>query len=261
MQSTNSSARWKRWFRPGRLVPLLTILGAATVLVLSLLKVFQLDLPDEVIIALLALLAIDALTERLGLLENIEVKLAGLSVGQALRKRADIPPIEEQALYGSEICIAAISAISVVVRYQSVFESKLRAGCNVRVILLDPSSPALQTWNLLGKTPVDSDIRSALEYFKGFSQVEGARGKCEVRLLNVFLPFSMLAVDPQEDSGSMVIEYHAYKMPFNERPHVFLTQRGDPWWFAYYKQQFEKAWSDARVWMGDLSTPTLQVEE
>jgi len=50
------------------------------VLVLSLIQVVTLSLAEGIIIALLGLLAIDGLTERINLLEKIETKLSGLSI-------------------------------------------------------------------------------------------------------------------------------------------------------------------------------------
>jgi len=177
MQSTNSPSRWKRWFRPSRLIPLLTILGAGTAIILSSLKVLRLDTSEEIVIALLALLAGDALSERLGLLENIEARLNSLPVRRGLVTKADIPSVEAQAYYTSEICIVAISAISLLIRNQGFMESKLKRGCNMRIILLDPDSPSFQTWSLLCRPPIESDIRSALNYLTAFSQIDGAKGR------------------------------------------------------------------------------------
>jgi membrane protein implicated in regulation of membrane protease activity len=57
MNPTNSSLHWKQWIKPNRLIPLLTILGAGTAIVLSLLGVIKLSVAENIIIALLALLA------------------------------------------------------------------------------------------------------------------------------------------------------------------------------------------------------------
>ena len=65
MNNISPFLRWKQWIKPNRLVPLLTILGAGTVLTLSLLGAIAFNLFENITIALLALLAVDALTERL----------------------------------------------------------------------------------------------------------------------------------------------------------------------------------------------------
>jgi hypothetical protein len=246
MRSNISQPLHKQWFKPSRLIPLLTILGAGAAIVLSLLNILALSLAEDIIIALLALLAVDALIERLSLLEKIEAKLGGLLVGQTLRKRDRLPPVEEQASHASEICVAAMSGIALISRHYGFFEKKLKSGCSIRIILLNPACSALQTLDLLSKVPVArTDTTSSLEYLRGLLQLHGTNGRCNIRLSNVFLPFSLFAVDLSKESGSMVIEFLTYRMPFSERPHIFLTQAESPYWFDFYKQRFEQAWSDA----------------
>lgn len=63
----------------GRLIPLVTASAALGIGLMSSVGYVQLSLADEAIIALLALLAIDALGERLSMLEQINKKLDGLS--------------------------------------------------------------------------------------------------------------------------------------------------------------------------------------
>jgi len=66
----------------GRLVPLASAAVASIVEFLSSIDYIQLRVADAVIIGLLALLALDALSERLGLLEQINAKLKNLSETQ-----------------------------------------------------------------------------------------------------------------------------------------------------------------------------------
>lgn len=249
MVENKSQSKWKPWLRPSRIIPTLTIWGAGTAIVLSFLKAINLSIAEEIVIALLALLAADALSERVNLLERLEAKLSKLSIGQTLRRRGETHFLEEYGGNASEICIIAVSGISLAMRHLSFFENRINDGCKIRIILLDPSCPSLQTWNLMMKvTTTASDIKSSLEVFK--SLMQHAKGKCEIRLLNVFLPFSIVATDLAKDSGAMIIEYHAYKIGLGDRPHVLLTPRDIPYWFSFYREQFERAWIDAVSWVG-----------
>jgi hypothetical protein len=63
----------------GKFVPLVSAAVASIVEFLFSLDYIQLRVADAVIIGLLALLALDALSERLGLLEQINAKLKRLS--------------------------------------------------------------------------------------------------------------------------------------------------------------------------------------
>lgn len=249
MNSANSPSRWRQWFRPSRLVPLLTILGAGVAITLSLLNVIQLRVAEDIIIALLALLAVDALTERLTILERLSTRLSHLPLGHTLRKRTDILAPVEHAQHASEICILVVHGTSVIPPYSGFYKKKLQAGCSFRVILLDPTVPALETWHLLtGHRDSDHIIGTTLQALRELVELPEARGSCEVRLSQVYLPFSIFAANLTKETGSMNVEYHAYRRSIDERPHVHLTARDNPYWFEYYKQQFEDAWSDATPW-------------
>lgn len=250
MNSANSLSWWIRWIKPSRLIPLLTILGAGTAIILSLFGITGLSVAENIILALLALLAVDALTERISILEKIETRLSSLSGGQQLRTQAEIPSVEKHAGYASEICVIAISAASLLLRNIPFFEKMVKNGCKMRVILLNPNSSSLQTLNLLdGGFTTKSDINKTLTILKDFAQIEGVKDRCEIHLSEVFLPFSMFAVDLQKESGSMVITFLNYRTSstFRERPNIFLT-RSDTEWFNYYREQFEQAWSKTTLW-------------
>ncbi|MCB0208408.1 MAG: hypothetical protein KDJ52_03740 [Anaerolineae bacterium] len=228
----------------------MTICGAGIALVLSLIGVLNLSVAEEIIIALLALIAIDALNERLNLLERLEAKLNNLPSGQKLRSRADIltPPVH--AKNASEICILVIHGSSVIVSNMGFFEDKIKNGCKIRFILLNPDSPSIQTWNLRSKfSDATPYIKSSMEQLQQLMLLPEVGKRCEVRLAEVFMPFSLFAIDLSKRSGSMIVEYAGYKLPIDERPHVHLTVTDSPYWFEYYRQQFEKVWSEATIWM------------
>jgi hypothetical protein len=50
MPPTDLTPKWKRWIKPGRLIPSLTILGAGSVGVLSYLGIVVLSIPESIII-------------------------------------------------------------------------------------------------------------------------------------------------------------------------------------------------------------------
>lgn len=141
-----------RLFRLNRVIPLLTILGASVSITLPLFTGIKLSTAENIIIALLGLLAIDALTERLSVLEKIETKLSNLSVKQALKPRSQMISVEDQAANATDIGIVAISGVSLGYRHVDFFEKKLKQGCKIRIILLDPDSPAVPTWKIQSKT-------------------------------------------------------------------------------------------------------------
>jgi hypothetical protein len=181
MPPTDLTPKWKRWIKPGRLIPSLTILGAGSVGVLSYLGIVVLSIPESIIIALLGLLAVDAFVERIDILERIENKLSRARVGEPLKRRVDLLPIREEATNASEICIIAVAATTLITYHHNFFESLIRNGCKIRIILLNPDGVSLQTWNLQSKIPRSQEyIRTSLESLKKLVQLSKVKGKCEV---------------------------------------------------------------------------------
>jgi len=136
MQQTGSQRTWKHWLKISRLVPLMTIVVAGGVGILALLGRFQASLAEGIIITILALLAVDALTERLSLLEKIESQLGSFVSTECLRDRSQLPSPQERAQTASEIAVVAVSAISLMVPYLGFFEQKMIEGCKLRFVLL-----------------------------------------------------------------------------------------------------------------------------
>lgn len=249
MQASSQQPRWKQWFKVSRLIPSLTILGAGASTVSSVFGLVKLTIPETIIIALLALLAVDSLVERISLLERLENKIGSLASSQPLKRRASLPKPPDYARHASEICVLGVSAHYVISQFTSFYESKLRGGCNLRIILLDPSGPSLETWKLQSQSNLTpGHIEGTSDVLKSLSQTPGVKGKCEVRLSEALYPFSMFAIDLEKRSGSMVIEFYSYKVHIDDRLHIQLTDSANPDWFDYYKQQFERAWTDSTVW-------------
>lgn len=249
MDSIKSSL--KKWLKLSRIVPLFTILGAGIALVLSLLGELELETSVNIIIALLILIALDALTERISLLEKIDTQLRRISAGEDLKKRSGMISFEEQAGHASEIYLIAVSAVALSTRLAGFFEYRLKQGCNINIVLVDPEAESLQAWELQNSlSNIKNDIEVALNHFRRIAGQKTA-GKCKIKLSNVFFPYSLFGVDIEEDKGTMVVEFHTYKTPPSDRPHVFLTAKDHPYWFNFYRSQIKEIWSSSK----EISSP------
>jgi hypothetical protein len=230
-------------------IPLLTLLVAGAAGFLNVVGIVPMSPVEGIIVALLALLAVDALSERLSILEKIETKLSAFSREGELRDRSQLLLPEQMAQTASDIALIAVSGYAVIGSHLSFFEKKIEEGCKIRIILLDPKSPSLQTWNLLCKvTTTERDILTSLDHLRGLMELERAQGRCEVRLSEVYAPFGIFAVNPSKDTGVMIVEFHTYRMTFESRPHVFLSRTQNRQWFDFYVGQFEQMWIDSGKW-------------
>lgn len=170
-----------------------------------------------------------------------------------LRTRDELPYLPVAAAGASEILVCAISGVSIIAPLSHFWETILCKGCNLRILLLDPESSAVATWETLGRFAfAATDVRRSLDNLHEIRRQVGSKGisptRCVIRLSETYLPCSMIIVDPGREGGWMLVEYHAYKAALGERPHILLRRDKDPHWFEFYKSQFEKLWDASPEW-------------
>ncbi len=234
----------QNWFKLGRIVPLVTALAAGLALAGSMIGLIQLSLAEGIIIALLALLTIDTLTERVGILESIEDKLSKIDVPPKLLTKSGLPTVEDQAKTASVITIVGVSSTPLVAGHIDFFEKKIREGCTIQALLLMPNSPTLEHLNKRNNMQTEaSAIERTLHMLGQLNQAPDKRGKCEIRLSEGFLPFSSFATDIETRSGSIVIAFHNYKTSI-DRPNLMIYGDSDPLWYDFFAQQLKSAWDD-----------------
>jgi hypothetical protein len=245
MHPHESKARWKRWLRPGRLVPLVTILGAGATIVLDLFRIVELSTAEEVIIALLALLAIDALTERIGVLERIESKLR--VGGVRLQDRNSFAEsLEKRWARASEVCLLASNLVGIVTHYRDLMAERAKEGCRFRMIILDPEFLDLDglpvSWYGSGRK---ESLQYAIHTIDRIRRRVG-RDRVEVRYTAFPSPYSLLMIDPGTASGEVQVELYTHGRNTQERPHFVLTQDTDSYWYDFFRREFELVWESSR---------------
>lgn len=158
------------------------------------------------------------------------------------RDRSELINVREMAENASEIWACGVTLISLLTVENFFLEQKLRLGCSLRFLLLDPGCSAMEMWHEGRRfsTPADSD--SCLRLLAGLAKSSGNPDSCEVRLSKMFPPFSLVISDPHGSEGAMNLELLAFKMPLAARPHIHLRRKHDPRWFDFFVSQFEELW-------------------
>jgi hypothetical protein len=245
VHSDNSRARWKRWLRPSRLVPLVTIVGAGATIVLDFLRIVELSTAEEVIIALLALLAIDALTERISVLERIENKLRGRGV--RLRDRNSFAePLERRLASASEVCLVGVNLVGIISHHRDLMTARAKEGCRFRIVTLDPEflnlSSLPYSWYGSGRK---ESLRYAMHSIERIIRKTG-EDRVELRLARFPPPYSLLMIDPGRASGEVQVELYTHGRSTQERPHFILTRDIDSYWYDFFRREFELVWESSR---------------
>ncbi|GAA1613392.1 hypothetical protein GCM10009733_006850 [Nonomuraea maheshkhaliensis] len=76
-----------------------------------------------------------------------------------------------------------------------------------------------------------------------------AKGRLQVRLTDMFPPYSLFSVDPDTKHGTAVVEFQNSQAAMDSRPHVVLRKPQDSGWVDYYAAEFELNWARAKRWV------------
>jgi len=248
----------RRLFSLRNLVPALVILGAV---IGSLgLTPFGLKFNDQqVILALLGFLAIDALIERLDILTSIEknVKEIQRSVGsksnasQFFKKRSALPRMEQ--LIGTakdEIWISGVS-LGTMVNIHWVFAEKIKQGCKIRFLAFDPDgeacSQAAKYYNW--KSP-DDILRLIKHNLSTLAQIpnQGSGNRLQIRVIDQVLSSGFFIVDPKKDNAQMIVQMYMYHTDSLTSPVFELSKKEDSAWFSIFLDQFQTVWDNASTY-------------
>ncbi len=225
----------------------ITVIVAIGLAIANVLNFASEELIAPITLAVLGLLAISNLINRhhFGIQLN---ELKGIST-PLLKNRSELPSLYDCGQSASEIVIIGMTLIGVINPYLDFFEQKMRDGCKLRFLLLDPESPATEIFGKISKIPIKSDIRQALRILEHLMKMEQeTKGKCEVRLSDVFLSYGLAAFDPDKEIGFLNLETYTYKTAVGERPFIELKRNRNREWFKFYQSQYEQLWLDSNIW-------------
>jgi hypothetical protein len=127
----------------------------------------------------------------------------------------------------------------------------------VRVVILDPAADSavrFATMQLDDADSLDSPtqlFRAALQATIGQLQRMAGRqlrGSFEYRLLDYSPGFSLVAINPAGRDGVVIVEFHGFHSQVTSaRMHIELTRSASEQWYAYWLDQFERIWREARA--------------
>jgi hypothetical protein len=254
---------WKQWLKLSRLIPLITVIGAGITIVLSFLGTITLTEAEQIIIALLLLLAADALTERLSILERIELNLGKQKHYIQIESRSEFSaPFDLRLQTAQEVWLLGKNLIGVTSSYHSFFGDKARGGCNLRFLITDPdfymNNDSPESWHGTGSKTGRRNSEIALENFRRIMQTAGPSGvdKVQIGYLPFPPPYSLLITDPEESRCKVQLEFYTWERKPHKRPHFVLTRDIDEFWVNYFIEEFKIAWSSARKYEISPKTPS-----
>lgn len=219
-------------------------------IILILLNLLGINLKEKLftlILAFLVLLSISLLVNRYRL-ENIERKLSQKTDGILKRKFPD-EHVEDLAK-ADEILLIGVSLSRTIRSNLSLFDQRLQQGASIKVLLVDPLSPAADI--AASRLPVgvniertQTDIQNSLLSLKSIAK---DRDCLEVRVINNPMSFGGMWLDTGASKGIIYLEQYSFKMQDEDVPKLVLHPE-DGFWYSFYAKQAQTLWENANSYI------------
>ena len=240
-----------------------TILLAIVVGILGVVGNVRFEIISAAILATLGLLAnsllasrrsTDKLAERLTALESIRSDIASIGKGQlALEKffltREQLPSFEEQLTDAQSIDICGMSLLAVATRHRGILLDKVRRGCKIRLLLLNPRNESLMQMiapfisSLTVPAHTDA-IRTSLTCLRSDPAFFNS-DLVQIRVYDYPLAHAMLVINRDMPDGRLRVEMYMHSsMPANA-PGFYILKKDEPRWFDVFVAEFEEHWASA----------------
>jgi hypothetical protein len=139
--------------------------------------------------------------------------------------------------------------------YFEIFNS-LREKATLKLLLVEPESPAFYSAINKGQEPIDKEVQSSrlLAAYKNIESLQkllrenrekfpNQTGILEVRMISSYSPsFGLLIFDPEKAHGKVVVIIHPHKSGYKMNPRFVLTPNRDGDWYKYFVSQFDEMW-------------------
>lgn len=199
-------------------------------------------------LALLALLAISILGNRYRL-DSIYQKLTQNSEGVLKRKWPE-EQLDDELRKADDILLVGVSLSRTIRTNLTLFDQRLQHGASIKVLLVDPSSPAAEI--AASRLPVSvnaertsNDIQNSLSSLESLAKT---RSGLEIRILNNPMSFGGIWLNTNTSKGVIYIEQYSFKMQDEDIPKLILRPE-DEFWYAFFAKQAQTLWENAESYI------------
>jgi len=215
------------------------------------------------VLSLLGLLATATLVERFGDIRKIK-KFAEDTheylvknerkppIDLVFSDRKALAPLEKRLQSAKEVIITGGSLVRLVSEYLGFFEHKLKEGCSLKFLLINPDSVAAE---LLAQHVVyetenvftyKEGVRASLSNLYRLKQAYPSL--VEIRVCNFVPPIGLMVVDSPIDESFIQVELFTLKVPTRDRPEFTLKASREPYWYNFFLSQYKQMWTTSSVW-------------
>jgi hypothetical protein len=172
------------------------------------------------------------------------------------------PDMRTHLMEASRIDVSGILLGTTIHRNYGVLLSRLRAGVDIRIMIIDPESEAAQMWATRigeqnrGNTrrdkvkPVMQELRTLVnEYvdYRNSSNTSGV-GNFSICLLPYAPSYGIFSFNHKRTNPQIFVEIYVHKHVSHQQPPTFeLKPDKDGNWYDYFVQEFDLMWRTGRV--------------
>lgn len=228
----------------------------------GIIGVLSFEILSAAILATLGLLANALLENRRSLekissffsqLEALPLKIESLvdhqtTLDEVFRTRSQLPQFEAQLHGAQSIDMCGMSMLALTTLYRDLFVDKLRNGCRIRLILLNPDNLSLMEMVSAFVTSINKEthtnaIKTSIQSLTTDNVFN--TDLLEVRIYDYPLSHGMLIVNGDSPHGKLRVELYMSKgMPANA-PGFYIQKHDDSFWFEVFKEEFDSIWEKA----------------
>lgn len=235
------------WFFIENGITIITVLFAFYIIAISQTSKISTDVLLQWILAILGLLAISELIERVRKLKRIEdtgnETLKVIKNKFSGKPKSDefflkrLPQLEPYLSKAKDIRLSGYSLQRTIRENIHILAKRLEEGATIKILLVDPESKIEK-----GKSNHSSMVTlQSIEWLQ--TQVKN-NGKIELKFTKEDPHYNIIAIDPNDEAGIMFIEFFSQRWVTEGRPRVELSSIEDSYWFKYYINQYELIWKD-----------------
>jgi len=246
-----------RLLSPRNILPVVVIVAAFV-------SIFDITLfglsarPEQIITALLGLLAIDALVERLDLLMSIEQEVQRTNFLLAPKVSANVF-LQKQDLRNvgeiidsteSELWIYGVTLDGLVTLVDKL-RQKLLDGCAIHILAPNPKGSAFsETAKFFGSRsdPLAKRLEGNLDIL-GVRLRGVPNNQVEIRMIDRVISTGFVIVNPSSKNGHLLLRHYRYWFGASGAPIMELFKEREPEWFDLYVDEFSKAWEHATKYL------------
>lgn len=256
---------WRKFARREIVVPLVIVFVSLCELLFPALQ--KIILPETLLVALIAAMAVDQMVERLNLwdktlsrLDSVHEALGNiqsrLSVRASLFFESRMSRTQQQGMMRcieearSSIDVCGITLYRLMGgEYDDILLSKAAAGCAIRFVVVSPQDELLRQTTAFSPDVDDPlehkrDIENTLDTAKKLRQ--RANGNFEIRMSKSIPIAGMLIIDKDDATyGAIYVELYLYKTQIRDRPCFSIRACEDPSWYKIFRDHYTEWWEDA----------------